>query len=139
MLHALGAFGKVHKGIYTKGTETLDIAVKTLRGIHKQTTYVCTNVVTYDDHCNFTVADASKTEQFIKECITAKLFNHPNVLGLIGVSYIKGEAVPLMILPFMCNGDVKSFMKSKRINVLEVTEYPEVIYMYDISISYNTV
>ena len=77
--------------------------------------------------CYFTAADTSKTEQFIKECITAKLFNHPNVLGVIGVSYIKGEAVPLMILPFMHNGDVKSFMKSKRRNVLEVTEYPEVI------------
>ena len=77
--------------------------------------------------CNFTVANTSKTEQFIKECITARLFNHPNVLGLIGVSYIKGEAVPLMILPFMHNGDIKSFMKAKRGNVLEVTEYPEVI------------
>ena len=77
--------------------------------------------------CNFTVANTSKTEQFIKECITAKLFNHPNVLGLIGVSYIKGEAVPLMILPFMHNGDVKSFVKAKRRSVLEITEYPEVI------------
>ena len=49
------------------------------------------------------------------------------MLGLIGVSHIKGEAVPLMILPFMHNGDIKSFMKAKRRNALEVTEYPEVI------------
>ena len=118
---SLGAFGKVYKGVYTKGAETFDIAVKTLRGM---LTHVCSYVVTI---CNFTVASTSKTEQFIKECITAKLFNHPNVLGLIGVSYIKGEAVPLMILPFMQNGDVKSFMKAKRRNVLEVTEYPEVM------------
>ena len=32
-----------------------------------------------------------------------------------------------MILPFMQNGDVKTFVKSKRGNVLEVTEYPKVI------------
>ena len=89
---SLGAFGKVHKGVYTKGAENFDIAVKTLRGM---LTHVCSYVVTI---CNFTVASTSKTEQFIKECITAKRFNHPNVLGLIGVSYIKGEAVPLMIL-----------------------------------------
>ena len=74
----------------------------------------------------FVVIDTSKTEQFIKECITAKKFIHPNVLSLIGVSYIKGEAIPLMILPFMHNGDVKSFVKSKRGNLFSVTEFPEV-------------
>ena len=31
-----------------------------------------------------------------------------------------------MILPFMHNGDVKSFVKSKRNDVLEVNEFPEV-------------
>ena len=55
-----------------------------------------------------------------------KRFNHPNILSLIGVSYIKGEAIPLMILPFMRNGDVKSFVKSKRGNILEPTEFPQV-------------
>ena len=68
--------------------------------------------------------DVSKTEQFIKECIIAKRFNHPNILNLIGVSYKEGES--LMILPFMCNGDVKSFVKSKRGDILEVKEFPEV-------------
>ena len=56
----------------------------------------------------------------------AKRFNHPNILNLIGVSYAKEEGIPLMILPFMHNGDVKSFVKSKRGNTLEVTEFPEV-------------
>ena len=28
----LGAFGKIHKGVYTKETEVLDVAIKTLRG-----------------------------------------------------------------------------------------------------------
>ena len=70
--------------------------------------------------------DTSKTEEFIQECITAKRFSHPNVINLIGVSYIKEEAVPLMILPFMHNGDVKSFVKSKRGNELKVTEFPKV-------------
>ena len=72
-------------------------------------------------------ADTSKTEEFIKECITAKRFSHPNVMSLIGVSYIKEEAVPLMILPFMYNGDVKSYVKSKRGNELKVTKFPKVV------------
>ena len=70
--------------------------------------------------------DNCKTEQFIKECIIAKRFNHPNILGLIGISYIEDEALPLMILPFMHNGDVKSFVKSKRKNALQVSKYPKV-------------
>ena len=112
----------MHKGVYTKETDTevLDVAIKTLRGKHSP-----------HFQCNFitvvhVAVDPSKTEQFIKECIVTKKFNHPNVLNLIGVSFLKGEAVPLMILPFMYNGDVKLFVKSKRGNILEVTEYPEV-------------
>ena len=74
----------------------------------------------------YAVIDTSKTEQLIKECITAKMFIYPNVLNLNGVSYIKEETIPLMILPFMHNDDVKSFVKSKKGTALEVTEFPEV-------------
>ncbi|XP_065919836.1 tyrosine-protein kinase receptor TYRO3-like isoform X4 [Dysidea avara] len=96
-----GAFGKVYKGVYTKDGETIEVAIKTLRA-----------------------TEIAKTEEFIKECIIAKQLDHPNVLGLIGVSIIKREALPLMILPFMHNGDVKSFVKTKRGGVLEVNDFP---------------
>ena len=33
LVHYIGAFGKVHKGVYTKGTESFDVAIKTLRGM----------------------------------------------------------------------------------------------------------
>ena len=56
----------------------------------------------------------------------AKRFNHPNILNLIGISYIKKEGIPLMILPFMHKGDVKSFVKAKRGNTLEVRKFPKV-------------
>ena len=109
----------MYKGVYTKDKESVKVAIKTLRGKHR-----CQ--FNYYAWCIHVVVDTSKTEQFIKECIIAKQFIHSNVLSLIGVSYIKGEAIPLMILPFMHNGDVTSFVKSKRGNVLEVTEFPEV-------------
>lgn len=67
-----------------------------------------------------------KAKEFIQECVTAKQFNHPNILGLIGVSVITKEAIPLMVLPYMHNGDVKSFVKSKRGDTIELSEYPEV-------------
>ena len=58
----------------------------------------------------YAVVNTSKTKQFIKECIIARRFIHPNMRNLIDVNY---EAIPLMILPFMHNGDIKSFVKSK--------------------------
>ena len=66
-----------------------------------------------------------KTE-FLKECNTTKQFNHPNIISLIGVSEIPEEGTPLMVLPYMHYGDVKSFVKSKRGNKIEVDEFPEV-------------
>ena len=73
------------------------------------------------------VTDTSlKTEEFLKECITAKRFNHPNIMSLIGVSMIPEEGTPLMVLPYMHHGDVKSFVKSKRGSNIELKEFPEV-------------
>ena len=39
-------------------------------------------------------------------------FEHPNVMSLIGVC-LDGE-MPLIIMPFMCNGSVLEFIKSHR-------------------------
>ena len=54
-------------------------------------------------------------------------FDHPNVLGLIGVSILREEVIPLMVMPYMQNGDVKSFVQSKRGDEIEVTTFPKVI------------
>ena len=62
----------------------------------------------------FEATTFSKTEEFIKKCIIAKQFDHSNVLGLIGVSFIQRKALPLMILPYMHNGGVRSFVMSKK-------------------------
>ena len=67
-----------------------------------------------------------KAEEFLKECVLAVRFDHPNVLRLIGVSIMKEEAIPLKVMPYMQNGDVKSFVKSKRGGELDVTKFPEV-------------
>ena len=69
---------------------------------------------------------SSTAEDFITECNIAKKFDHPNVLSLIGVCIIPEEAMPLMVMPYMHHGDVKSFVKSKRGNSVKVEEYPMV-------------
>ena len=72
----------------------------------------------------FVAFSSSAAEDFIKECNIAKNFDHPNVLSLIGVCIIPEEAMPLMVMPYMHHGDVKSFVKSKRANSVKVKEYP---------------
>ena len=106
--------------MYIKGAKPFDVAIKTLRGKHHCNYYAQCIIF------NYIAVENCKTEQFIKECIMAKQFSHPNVLSLIGVSYLEDEALPLMILPFMHNGDVKSFVKCKRKTILQVTKYPKV-------------
>ena len=57
-----------------------------------------------------------------------KKLDHPNVLPLLGVctdsNYENGS--PFMILPFMSYGDLKSYLKSKRIKPACIDQLPEV-------------
>ena len=54
-----------------------------------------------------------------------KLLDHPNVLPLIGVS-VDSENFPAMVLPYMVNGDVKSYLFSQRDSEIDVDTLPEV-------------
>ena len=41
-------------------------------------------------------------------------FDHPNVMKLLGVCFDANDNIPLIIMPFMANGDLKSFLTKKR-------------------------
>ena len=41
-------------------------------------------------------------------------FDHPNVLKLLGVCLDAHDDLPLIVLPFMANGDLKTFLVNKR-------------------------
>ena len=41
-------------------------------------------------------------------------FDHPNILHLLGVCFDTEDHFPLIILPLMSNGDLKSFLIRKR-------------------------
>ena len=41
-------------------------------------------------------------------------FHHPNVLSLVGVIFDTTDHLPVIVLPFMAHGDLRSFLKSKR-------------------------
>ena len=62
-------------------------------------------------------AEASKPEEiedFIAESAIMLDFNHPNILRLVGVCFDMEDKLPLIVLPYMANGDLRSYLKSKR-------------------------
>jgi len=51
-------------------------------------------------------------ENFVQEGIIMKNFNHPHVLSLLGLC-LGHKKEPMVILPFMANGDLRSYVKDK--------------------------
>ena len=52
-------------------------------------------------------------------------FDHPHVLGLVGICLDDSNS-PYLILPYMENGDLKNYLKSKRENVFDTLMCSEV-------------
>lgn len=65
-----------------------------------------------------TEAGSQDVNSFLDEAMIMKDFVHPNVLSLIGISVASGE-FPLVILPFMANGDLLSYIRNEE-NVSDV-------------------
>ncbi len=89
-------------------------------------------------HVETQVQDSYKNiRDFIEESALMHSFDHPNVLGLIGISLDKNSS-PYIILPYMENGDLRTFLKNKREVATKSTDtgYPEVwsyaLYILDI-------
>ena len=57
-------------------------------------------------------------------------FDHPNVMKLVGVCFDTDDGLPLIVLPYMANGDLKSFLQTKRLSDTSVEDteqaFPEV-------------
>ena len=61
-------------------------------------------------------------ETLAKEVSTMLSFKHENVMSLIGVC-IDGE-MPLLIMPFMFNGNVLDYVKKHKKDLLITGQYP---------------
>ena len=57
--------------------------------------------------------DTDAVEQLVKESLQMKNFQHRNVMGMLGVCLDAGPA-PYLVLPFMTNGDLLSYLKANR-------------------------
>ena len=55
-----------------------------------------------------------------------KDFDHPNVLNVLGVGFNPDSGLPFVVLPLMLNGDLKTYLKSKRQKAGTADDLPEV-------------
>ena len=91
-------------------TET--VAVKTLKGALHLTRMV--QVLThFFVLCTIGFFDQNQINDMLKESLKMWKFDHPNVMTLIGVC-IDGGPAPYIVMPFMANGSLLSYLKKER-------------------------
>ena len=66
-------------------------------------------------------------KDLVAESAIMKTFHHPNVLPLLGVCIdYDDEDVLKIVMPFMANGDLRTYLKDSRVSPNNTQEYPEV-------------
>lgn len=111
----LGNFGTIFKAILD---DTVFVAVKAIRGdlyCIFQSVLRKTIVESLENGANWEV------NEFIREGLQMRTFDHPNVMQLIGICWAeesKEEAPstpPLIVLPYMELGDLKNYLRKHRL------------------------
>ena len=65
--------------------------------------------------CHLGLFSANDVHQIIQEVVKMRDFNHPHVMSLIGVCLDNSVG---MVMPFMANGSVLSYLKRERDTLL---------------------
>ena len=84
-------------------------------------TYMCLCVYLY------TAGSLNAMKDLVAESSIMKTFHHPNVLPLLGVCIDHDdEDILKVVMPFMANGDLRTFLKDSRVSPNNTQEYPKV-------------
>ena len=72
---------------------------------------------------------SSKQElrSLLNESLLMKRFDHLNIVGLLGVCFDTPDGYPYLVLPFMANGNIRDYLKGKRVHISDTDTLPEVI------------
>ena len=61
--------------------------------------------------------DDGAIKELLKECETMKNFNHLHVMTIKGIC-LDGGPVPFLILPYMANGSLLSYIRKEQCNLV---------------------
>ena len=70
-------------------------------------------------------SENGKVNEFIREGLQMRAFDHPNVMHLIGICWTLNIAqnlprtAPLIVFPYMPHGDLKNFLRNCRLQQQE--------------------
>ena len=70
------------------------------------------------------LSSSAAKEKLLREVTTMSLLIHPNVMPLIGMCF--DEEMPLLIMPFMSNGNVLEYVKQNEVDLCKDLEASEV-------------
>ena len=71
--------------------------------------------------------------ELVAETAIIKIFDHPNVLQLLGVCVdTNDDGMLKAVLPYMVNGDLSNFLKQKRIDPMNISEFANVCFILNI-------
>ena len=74
-----------------------------------------------------TAGSLDAMKDLVAESAIMKTFHHPNVLPLLGVcTDYDDEDMLKIILPFMANGDMRTFLKNNRVTPSNTSQYSNV-------------
>ena len=75
---------------------------------------------------NLGFIDKDAVHELLSECAKMKSFDHPHVMNLKGVC-LDGGPVPYIILPYMANGSLLSYLQKKQSDLVVApgTEMPQ--------------
>ena len=130
-----GTFGVVCKATLKNNCPSDQlVAVKMARSklICMLTGYIIDYVVLSSDVMDmytFNIPDLSSKEELhslLNESLLMKEFDHPNIVGLLGVSFDTPDGYPYLILPFMANGNIRDYLKDKRVHPTNTAALPKV-------------
>ena len=82
--------------------------------------------ILYNSSVNPGFDNVDDMSRFLSEGIVMKDFHHRNVMGLTGVCFPE-EDPPIIVLPFMPNGDLHAFLKKRRGSVSSMDALSDVM------------
>ena len=80
--------------------------------------------------CNASLDDI---KEFVESALLVKDLNHENILPIIGVAFPPPKAIPLVVLPLMAHGDLKSLLlkpEMVRIEAQGKDEWHDVLFIH---------